>query len=265
MSTKQTYRLEISYFVLLSMIFCLSCKERNFALKPIKRADCQPGDYCGSLDPEEDPLAIFSDEELKQMQDILKDDERLAKITVPEEIQRAVNMMIAEMVRKGEIDEFKEKHNIKDKSEPDEVSDKKAETLKTPSVNACDIPKNKSLSVNGQIFKLTEKTFTVYATKRKGGGYADFAGDFDGNLKSAKSSFSFYLKNGKLTPSPGKDLKKAKISVSGKMTPFAEIKDQTYFLSGQTFNAKFDLKKAGACLAVYGDYSGGSPVLVMPN
>ena len=112
---------------------------------------------------------------------------------------------------------------------------------------------------------MTKRSYEAYATIGTPGIYGNFAVSFNGDLTSALSSFSYYVKNGKLMSSGRYNMSRATVTVAGMDRKFAELVTGNFnFGSQRSYQVKYDLKRMGACMAVYGNYSGGNPVLVMP-
>ena len=64
--------------------------------------------------------------------------------------------------------------------------------------------------------------------------------------------------------SGGFSLRDATVNVNGYETQFARVESSTFNVAGKNYNFRYDLRTYGACLAIYGSYSGGNAILVMP-
>ena len=136
-----------------------------------------------------------------------------------------------------------------------------------PAVNACLNPANYSINIAGYNFAMTRYTTKFYATVGSTGIYGNFATILDGKLVSINNSFSYYVKDGKLVNSGRSTMASALVTVDGTEKPFAVIEHdpaRIYSIAGREYDAAYNLDLKGACLARFGSYSGGYPVLVLP-
>lgn len=148
--------------------------------------------------------------------------------------------------------------------ETEPASGEKITSPPRPAVNACDKSSNKRINVQGYSFPQTAVAYEFYATISSIGIYGNFAGMIAGRPQSLLNSFGSHVRDGRIHPSGAKSMANAVVQVNGQDVKFARISRGNYPFNRGNYQVKYDLRAWGACIAVYGRYSGGNPILVMP-
>ena len=136
-----------------------------------------------------------------------------------------------------------------------------------PTTNACLDSANSSIVVGGYTFYMTRYTTKFYTTIGSSGIRGNYVTILDGRVQSINNSFTHYVKDGVFTNSGGSSMTYAEVTTDEGVTPFASIEEDPamiYNVGGKQYDVAYNLATEGACLARYGAYSGGYPVLVLP-
>lgn len=134
----------------------------------------------------------------------------------------------------------------------------------TSTGDACSKSSNQTITVGGSSFSMTKKSYVAYAKVTSIGLYSTLTTVIGGNSMSINSSFSYSVKNGSVINSGSYSMARAQVYPSGSTVTFASMASGSWTVGANTFNVKYDLSARGACLAVYGTYNGGYPILVIP-
>ncbi len=129
-------------------------------------------------------------------------------------------------------------------------------------VSACLMPINRSITVGGMTFNLTAYSELALATN--GNGNMVTVLDASGNLVSILNSFSYVVKNGVRILPTALGTASGLTQINGNWIRFSTVTSGTFSAQGGTYNTRHDLKPHGACIARYGNFSGGYPILVIP-
>jgi hypothetical protein len=124
------------------------------------------------------------------------------------------------------------------------------------------MPINRSITVGGMTFNLTAYSELALATN--GNGNMVTVLDASGKLVSILNSFSYVVKNGVRTVSTALGTAQGLTQINGSWVRFSTVTSGSFSAQGGTYNTRHDLKPHGACIARYGNFSGGYPILVIP-
>jgi hypothetical protein len=109
-------------------------------------------------------------------------------------------------------------------------------------------------------FKMTAYSDFSYAVD----GNKNMVTTLEGRVVSILNSFSQVVKNGvKISPT-SLGTARGQTEIYGTWVTFSTVHRGSYLYDSKTYNTLHDLKPWGACLARYGSYSGGYPILVIP-
>ena len=257
-------------FIFATMIFVLiACKEKKLnATYPNQTSkkptdNCKPGAYCPSYEnqnkdypqnnPEYNNPERYSPYPSSPV-DSGGDGKGKSTVDGNNSNEDLISSIIGKLFPKNSSKDYPSKNP--DENSPIQSPQQPGVTPATPSVNACDMSVNQMMSVNNYSFNMTKRSYEVYATIGTTGIYGNFAVSFNGDLTSALSSFSYYVKNGKLMSSGPYNMSRATVTVDGMDRKFAELVTGNFNFGSRGYQVKYDLKRLGACMAVYGNYSG---------